>query len=79
MIEACNLIDQMQISQQNQDVQGDLYEYMLGHMQFAGAVARVESLLERGILPPRRAAPFSVRGGLGRGLSVLDRAFKGEL
>ena len=23
-------------SEQNQDVQGDLYEYMLGHMQFAG-------------------------------------------
>ena len=22
-------------SEQNQDVQGDLYEYMLGHMQFA--------------------------------------------
>jgi type I restriction enzyme M protein len=36
LIEACNLIDQMQISQQNQDVQGDLYEYMLGHLQFAG-------------------------------------------
>ncbi len=36
LIEACNLIDQMQISQQNQDVQGDLYEYMLGQMQFAG-------------------------------------------
>ena len=36
LIEACNLIDQMKISEQNQDVQGDLYEYMLGHMQFAG-------------------------------------------
>src|SRR5687768_7759071 len=36
LIEACKLIDQMEISQQNQDVQGDLYEYMLGHMQFAG-------------------------------------------
>jgi hypothetical protein len=23
-------------SERNQDVQGDLYEYMLGHMQFAG-------------------------------------------
>ena len=31
LIEACKLIDQMQISQQNQDVQGDLYEYMLGN------------------------------------------------
>lgn len=36
LIEACNLIDQMKIAEQNQDVQGDLYEYMLGHMQFAG-------------------------------------------
>jgi type I restriction enzyme M protein len=36
LIEACNLIDQMKISEQNQDVQGDLYEYMLGHLQFAG-------------------------------------------
>jgi type I restriction enzyme M protein len=35
-IKACNLIDQMKIAEQNQDVQGDLYEYMLGHMQFAG-------------------------------------------
>ena len=26
----------MKISEQNQDVQGDLYEYMLGHLQFAG-------------------------------------------
>jgi hypothetical protein len=47
LIEACNLIDQMKIAEQNQDLQGDLYEYMLGHMQFApfgdlrrGAVAR---------------------------------------
>jgi type I restriction enzyme M protein len=36
LIEACNLIDQMKISEQNQDVQGDLYEYMLSHLQFAG-------------------------------------------
>jgi type I restriction enzyme M protein len=36
LIEACNLIDQMKISEQNRDVQGDLYEYMLGHLQFAG-------------------------------------------
>ena len=45
LIEACNLIDQMKIAEQNQDLrQGDtstrlsasLYEYMLGHMQFAG-------------------------------------------
>jgi len=36
LVEAVNLIDQMKIAEQNQDVQGDLYEYMLGHMQFAG-------------------------------------------
>ncbi|MFZ5909438.1 MAG: hypothetical protein ACOYYU_05430 [Chloroflexota bacterium] len=44
MIEACKLIDQMEISQQNQDVQGDtsarlsasLYEYLLGHLSIAG-------------------------------------------
>jgi hypothetical protein len=30
LIEACKLIDQMEISQQNQDLrQGDLYEYLL--------------------------------------------------
>jgi type I restriction enzyme M protein len=36
LVEAVNLIDEMKIAEQNQDVQGDLYEYMLGHMQFAG-------------------------------------------
>ncbi len=36
LIEACNLIDQMQISQQNQDVQGDLYEYLLNKLSAAG-------------------------------------------
>jgi len=36
LIEACKLIDQMEISQQNQDVQGDLYEYLLGHLNIAG-------------------------------------------
>jgi type I restriction enzyme M protein len=36
LIEACNLIDQMHISQQQQDVQGDLYEYMLSHLNTAG-------------------------------------------
>ncbi len=36
LIEACNLIDQMQISEQQQDVQGDLYEYMLSHLSTAG-------------------------------------------
>lgn len=36
LIEACKLIDQMQISSQNQDVQGDLYEYLLGRLSTAG-------------------------------------------
>ncbi|GCE16753.1 type I restriction-modification system subunit M N-terminal domain-containing protein [Dictyobacter kobayashii] len=36
LIEACNLIDQMQISAQNQDVQGDLYEYLLSKLSTAG-------------------------------------------
>jgi len=43
-VEAVNLIDQMEISQQNQDVQGDtstrlsasLYEYLLGYLSIAG-------------------------------------------
>jgi len=36
LIEACKLVDQMRISEQNQDVQGDLYEYMLNHLNIAG-------------------------------------------
>ena len=36
LISACKLIDQMQISQQNQDVQGDLYEYMLSYLSVSG-------------------------------------------
>ncbi len=36
LIEACKLIDQMQISAQNQDVQGDLYEYLLGRLNTSG-------------------------------------------
>jgi len=36
LIEACKLIDQMHISDQNQDVQGDLYEYLLGRLSTAG-------------------------------------------
>ena len=34
--EACKLVDQMEISQQNQDVQGDLYEYLLSQLNSAG-------------------------------------------
>lgn len=36
LIEACKLIDQMEISAQNQDVQGDLYEYLLSKLSIAG-------------------------------------------
>ena len=36
MVEACKVIDQMQISAQNQDIQGDLYEYLLGMLDTAG-------------------------------------------
>ena len=36
LISACQQIDQMQISAQNQDVQGDLYEYLLSRLSIAG-------------------------------------------
>lgn len=36
LIEACKAIDAMQISSQNQDVQGDLYEFLLGKLNTAG-------------------------------------------
>jgi type I restriction enzyme M protein len=36
LIEICRIIDGMNIAQQNQDVQGDLYEYMLGKLDQAG-------------------------------------------
>lgn len=36
LIQACNLIDAMEISAQNQDVQGDLYEYMLAKLSTSG-------------------------------------------
>lgn len=36
LIEACKAIDDMQISSQNQDVQGDIYEYLLGKLNTAG-------------------------------------------
>jgi len=36
LIEGCRLIDQMAISEQSQDIQGDLYEYLLGHLSIAG-------------------------------------------
>jgi len=39
LIEATKSIDQMQIAQQNQDVQGDLYEYLLGHLSIARGAA----------------------------------------
>lgn len=36
LIEACKTIDAMQISAQNQDVQGDLYEFLLDKLNIAG-------------------------------------------
>ncbi len=36
LIEACRAIESMQISAQNQDVQGDLYEYLLSKLNTAG-------------------------------------------
>jgi type I restriction enzyme M protein len=36
LIEACRLIDEMEISGQSQDIQGDLYEYLLSHLNIAG-------------------------------------------
>ena len=37
LIETCKAINDMQISAQNQDVQGDLFEYMLSKLNTAGA------------------------------------------
>ncbi len=36
LIEATRVIEAMRIGQQQQDVQGDLYEYLLGHLNTAG-------------------------------------------
>ena len=36
LIEACKSIDDMQISAQNQDVQGDIYEYLLSYLNISG-------------------------------------------
>lgn len=36
LIEACKLIDEMQIFQQNQGAQSDLYEYLLSRLNTAG-------------------------------------------
>lgn len=36
LIEACKAIDDMKISNQNQDVQGDLYEYLLSKLNTSG-------------------------------------------
>ncbi len=36
LVEACNAIEAMDVSGQNQDVQGDLYEYLLSRLNTAG-------------------------------------------
>jgi len=43
LIEACKAIDAMQISAQNQDVQGHLYEYLLGKLNTAGQNGQVRT------------------------------------
>lgn len=40
LIEACKLIDAMKISEQQQDVQGDLYEYMLDKLSQSGRLGQ---------------------------------------
>jgi type I restriction enzyme M protein len=44
LIEVCKLIDTMEIAQQQQDVQGDLYEYLLSKLNTAG---RTDSSVRR--------------------------------
>jgi hypothetical protein len=80
----------MEISQQNQDVQGDLYEYLLSHLsiagrngqfrmllslqeEFAGVVARVESL--RGRMPPSGMVSEGERQVEGLFKSLLSENF----
>jgi type I restriction enzyme M protein len=36
LLEACKAIDDMKVGQQNQDVQGDIYEYLLSKLETAG-------------------------------------------
>ena len=36
LIEACKVIEDLQISAQNQDVQGDIYEYLLSRLNISG-------------------------------------------
>jgi len=70
LIEACNLIDQMKIAEQNQDVQGDL-----SPVPFPNG----KGCLLAGINTSRE---LQVKGGEELSAlmaSVLDRAFKGEL
>src|SRR6266576_3569301 len=43
LIEACKAIDAMHISEQNQDVQGDLYEYLLGRLNTAGMSGQIRT------------------------------------
>jgi hypothetical protein len=94
LIEACNLIDQMKIAEQNQDVQGDpstwlsasLYEYMLGHMQFAPCASLRGSSTRRGgqFRTPRQREEFafvvarveSLRGRMGESTRQVDGLFE---
>ena len=60
LIEACRAIDAMQISAQNQDVQGDLYEYLLpaGQLKYYFQLSQAACALPRPtILGSCRAGP----------------------
>jgi hypothetical protein len=64
-VEACKVIDAVRISSQNQDVQGDLYEYLLSKLNTAGhngqfrTPRRIIRLLENGGCAPFTAKPFA--------------------
>jgi len=61
LIEAAKAIDAMAISAQNQDVQGDLYEYLLGQLNTAGQNGQFRTPREQSLgallLQPFRTVP----------------------
>jgi hypothetical protein len=81
LIKACNLIDQMKIAEQNQDLrQGDLYEYMLGHMQFAGRGGQLCMLLSlQEELAGVVARVESLRGRMGESARQVEGLFESLL
>ena len=79
LIEACNLIDQMKIAEQNQDVQGDLYEYMLGHMQFAGRGGQYRTPRQQEEFAGLVARVESLRGRMGESMRQVAGLFESLL